>query len=44
MISKEDLNKIINDNTTKKGRIFDYIIQFLIFASLIAFAIETLPK
>lgn len=37
------LRNIIDNNTTKKGRIFDYVIEFLIFASLIAYAIETLP-
>src|SRR5690554_621095 len=37
------LRNIIEDNTTKKGRIFDYIIEFLIFISLAAYAIETLP-
>lgn len=44
MISKSKLEKIINDNTTRKGRYFDYTIQFLIFISLIAFAVETLPN
>lgn len=37
------LRKIVDDNTTKKGRIFDYVIEILIFTSLIAYAIETLP-
>src|SRR5690554_7132811 len=37
------LRNIIEDNTTKKGRIFDYVIEFLIFISLTAYAIETLP-
>lgn len=40
---RKELREIINDNTTKKGRIFDYIIQFLIIISLSAYAIETLP-
>ena len=44
MISKSKLDKIINDNTTRKGRLFDYTIQFLIFISLVAFAVETLPN
>lgn len=43
MFSKSKLEKIINDNTTRKGRLFDYTIQLLIFISLIAFAVETLP-
>lgn len=38
------LRNIIEDNSTKKGRIFDYIIQFLILMSLVAFSIETLPN
>lgn len=35
--------RILEDNTTRKGRIFDYVIQALIMLSLLAFAIETLP-
>lgn len=38
-----NLHKIVDDNTTKKGRIFDYIVQILIFSSLIGYAIETVP-
>ncbi|MDM9630468.1 ion transporter [Robiginitalea aurantiaca] len=34
---------ILEDNTTRKGRIFDNIIQGLIMLSLIGFAVETLP-
>jgi len=41
---KEKLRKIIEENTNKKGRIFDYFIQFLILVSLISFSIETLPN
>ncbi len=37
------LRDIVDDNTTKKGRIFDYTVQVLIFASLIGYALETLP-
>jgi len=37
------LYDIIEDNTTRKGRVFDYFIQSLIMLSLAAFAIETLP-
>jgi len=40
---KETLRSIIEDQTTKKGRFFDYFIQFLILLSLLAFSIETLP-
>ncbi|MEM8521678.1 ion transporter [Flavobacterium sp. PL12] len=43
MIRKK-LRSIIEDNTTRKGRIFDYLIQILIFISLISFSIETLPN
>lgn len=35
---------ILEDNTSRKGRIFDYFIQGLIMLSLIAFAVETLPN
>ena len=35
---------ILEDNTTRKGRIFDYLIQWLIMLSLIGFAVETLPN
>lgn len=44
MTTRERLNDIINNNTTKRGRIFDYSIQILIFVSLLAFSIETLPN
>lgn len=40
---RERLWNIIEDNTTRKGRIFDYFIQSLIMLSLVAFAVETLP-
>jgi voltage-gated potassium channel len=40
---KEKLRIIIEDNTSPKGKIFDYFIQVLVLLSLIAFAIETLP-
>ena len=41
---KKYLKRIIEDNTTRKGKIFDYCIQFLIIVSLIAFSLETLPN
>ena len=41
---KEKLRIIIEDNTSKKGKVFDYFIQVLILLSLIAFTIETLPN
>ena len=40
---KKFLRTIVEDNTTKKGKVFDFVIQVLIFLSLIAFSIETLP-
>lgn len=40
---KEKLRNIIEDNTSKKGKIFDYFIQVLILLSLFAFTIETFP-
>lgn len=44
MILKERLRSIIDDNTTRLGKYFDLTIQVLIFISLIAFAVETLPN
>jgi len=44
LIRKSQLKKIIEDNTTKKGRYFDFFIQGLIIISLISFSIETLPE
>ena len=40
---KKKLRIIIEDNTSPKGKIFDYFIQILILLSLIAFTVETLP-
>lgn len=40
---KHRLSRIVNDNTTREGRIFDYGVQLLIFISLSAYALETLP-
>ena len=41
---KKQLRSIIEDNTTRQGKYFDYFIQTLILLSLIAFTIETLPN
>lgn len=41
---KEKLRLLIDDNSTPQGKMFDYTIQFLIIASLIAIAVETLPN
>lgn len=43
LITKEELRNIVDDNTTQKGRIFDYIVEGLIFISLVGYALETLP-
>lgn len=43
LMTKLKLRAIIDDITTREGRIFDYCIQALIFISLVAFSIETLP-
>jgi voltage-gated potassium channel len=40
---KNKLRNIIDDNTTKAGRLFDVFIQMLIILSLVAFTIETFP-
>ncbi len=37
------LRSIVEDNTTRNGKIFDYFIQLLIILSLAAFSTETLP-
>lgn len=37
------LRNIIENNTTKKGKVFDYFIQILILISIITFSIESLP-
>lgn len=41
---KDKIRNIVEDNTTRKGKIFDYFIQFLIVSSLVTFVIETLPN
>ena len=41
---RSKIRGLVEDNTTKRGKIFDNIIQFLILLSLIAFSIETLPN
>lgn len=40
---KEKIREVVEDNTSRKGKLFDYFIQALILSSLVAFAIETLP-
>jgi voltage-gated potassium channel len=41
---KNILWSVLEDNTTKKGRYFDYFIQALIFLSLVSFSLDTLPN
>lgn len=41
---KKQLLYILEDNTTKKGRYFDYFIQTLIFLSIVSFSLDTLPS
>ena len=41
---KKKLRAIVEDNTTKKGKYFDYFIQLIIILSLISFSLETLPN
>ena len=41
---KKKLRAIVEDNTTKKGKYFDYFIQLVIVLSLISFSLETLPN
>lgn len=43
MTYRERLRRIVEDNSTRKGRIFDSVIQIFIFASLFSFTIETTP-
>ena len=40
---REKLRSILEDNTSRYGKVFDYVIQVLILVSLISFSIETLP-
>ena len=41
---KNILWSVLEDNTTKTGRYFDYFIQALIFLSLVSFSLDTLPN
>lgn len=40
---KEKLRIVIEDNTTKGGKIFDFFIQIIILVALISFSIDTFP-
>ena len=41
---RNSLWTIIEDNSTNKGKLFDYFIQILIVLSLVSFSIESLPE
>lgn len=43
-VMREFIRDIVEDNTSKRGKVFDYFIQCLIMLSLISFAVETLPN
>lgn len=43
-MNRDKLRDIVDDRTTKWGKVFDYSVQVLILISLIAFAIGTLPN
>jgi voltage-gated potassium channel len=41
---KEKIDQIVGTRETKAGLYFDYVIQFLILLSILAFTIETIPN
>ena len=41
---RSKIRSIVEDNSTRYGSIFDYVIQTLIFLSLVSFSIETFPN
>ena len=43
MITYNNLKEVIENNTSKTGKLFDIFIQSLIIFSLISFSLETLP-
>ncbi len=43
-MQRSELKTLIEDNSTPKGRRFDYFIQILILISLLSFSLETLPN
>lgn len=42
--NKERIRRIVEENETKQGRLFDISIQLLIIISIIAYSLETLPN
>lgn len=43
LINKNKIRSLIDSNNTRQGKIFFFIIQFLIVFSLISFSLDTLP-
>ena len=43
MITRKVLYDIVEDNTTRNGKYFDFFIQGLILLSLVSFSLETIP-
>jgi len=43
MITRKVLYNIVEDNTTRNGKYFDFFIQGLILLSLVSFSLETIP-
>jgi voltage-gated potassium channel len=43
-MNKKYIREIVEDNRTKKGKYFDYLIQVIIILSLVSFSLETLPN
>jgi voltage-gated potassium channel len=43
MINRKVLYDIVEDNTTRNGKYFDFFIQGLILLSLVSFSLETIP-
>ena len=44
MSFKSDLRNIVEDNSSKTGKYFDYVIQSIILLSLVTFSLETVPS
>ncbi len=44
MITRKVLYDIVEDNTTRNGKYFDFFIQGLILLSLVSFSLETIPE
>ena len=42
-MKKDQIENIVESRETKAGLYFDYVIQALIFLSIISFSVETIP-